>query len=328
MKKVLCLLLSMLILLSLAACGGDNGNNDGDDDNKGGSKKPAPSAPAPTEPSIEDLGPWVVTQEIDSRGDRFVYKYNEQGELISYEAFDGTKKYRDYNVSYLATDSGGKVMVIESKHVRDSEFEKSYEAEYNAKGDIIRYSYYYRDKVTSEYTFTYDAEGCLSSYVYSYEGMLGNACTRVVNYTFRDGLLRNVEQTTQLEDQEPKREYAYAYDYDDEGILEKIQYVRGDEEGAIELEKEIRHTTASLRLAEGCDHYVPMQTLFSSMKELDENGNPSKIELTLNSWGFPQNYAFPYVLFGMANSGNWDNCIGKVTFTRLDIYLAERETSK
>lgn len=326
LKKLLCLLMALLMVFSVTACGGDAGSDDAG--NEGGNKKPAPTTTAPSEPSLEDLGPWVVTQEINSRDDRFVYKYNEQGELVSYEAFEGTKKYRDYKASYSATASGGKVIVIESKHVQDSEFEKSYEAEYNAQGDLIRYSNYYRDKVTSEYIFTYDAEGYLSSYVYSYEGMLGNACTRVVNYTFRDGLLRSVEQTTQLEDQEPKREHTYAYDYDEEGILKTIRYVRGEEEGVIELEKEIRATTASLRLAEGCDHYVPMRTLFASMKDLDENGNPCKIELTLNSWGFPQSYAFPYFLFGMASSGNWDDCIGKVTFTRLDVHLAEQEAAQ
>ena len=327
MKKLLCIFLSLVMLLSFTACGVDNGSDD-DEGGKGGNRVPIPTTTAPTEPSLEALGPWVVTEEINSRGDRFVYKYNEQGELVSYEAFEGTKKYRDYKASYSATASGGKVMVIESKHVQDSEFEKSYEAEYNAKGDLIRYSYYYRDKVTSEYIFTYDAEGYLSSYVYSYEGMLGNACTRVVNYTFRDGLLRNVEQTTQLEEQEPKREYAYAYDYDEDGYLKTIRYFRNGDEGTIELEQDPYGSRMTLRLAEGCDHYVPMKNMIIIEQKEDENGDPSKIDLTLNSWGFPQSYAFPYFLFGMANSGNWDHCIGKVTFTRLDVHLAEQETAQ
>lgn len=326
MKKLLCLMLALLMVFSLAACGGDSGNDGNDDEGgKDGNKAPATTTTAPKEPTLEELGPWLVTEETTSRGDRFVYKYDEKGELVSYEAFDGTEKYRDYVATHSTTADGGKVTVIESKHVQDSEFEKSYEAEYNAQGDLIRYSYYYKDKVTSEYIFTYDAEGYLSSYVYSYEGMLGNVCTRVVNYTFRDGQLRNVEQTTQLEDQEPKREHAYAYDYDEDGYLKKIQYFRNGEEGTIELEQSPYGSRMTLRLAEGCDHYVPIKNMIIIEKELDDKDQPTQIRLTLNSWGFPQSYAFPYFLFGMANSGNWDNCIGNVTFTRLDVYLAEQE---
>ncbi len=326
LKKLLCLLLALLLVCSMAACGGDAGNDD-----EGGNKKPDqdPTVPSSTsKPSLEDLGPWVLTEEIDSRDNRFVYKYDEKGELVSYEAFDGTKKYRDYVATHTATADGGKVTVIESKHVQDSEFEKSYEIEYNAKGDMIRYSNYFKDKVTSEYIFTYDAEGYLTSYVYSYEGMLGNACTRVVNYTFRDGLLRNVEQTTQLEDQEPKREYAYAYDYDADGYLKKIQYFKNGEEGIIELEQNAYGSGMSLRLAEGCDHYVPNKNMIGIERELDAKDQPAKFYLTLNSWGFPQQYAFPYFLLGMANSSNWDNCKGRVTFTRLDVHLAKQEAAK
>lgn len=326
MKKLLCILLSVVMLLSITACGGDSGNNDEGGNNKPNQDPTAPSSAA--KPSLEELGPWVVTQEINSRGDRYVYKYDEKGEIVSYEAFDGTKKFRDYIATHSATADGGKVTVIESKHVQDKEFEKSYEIEYNAKGDMIRYSNYFHDKVTSEYIFTYDAEGYLSSYVYSYEGMLGNACTRVVNYTFRDGLLRNVEQTTQLEDQEPKREYAYTYDYDEDGYLKKIQYFKNGEEGIIELEQNAYGSGLSLRLAEGCDHYVPNKNMIAIDKELDDKDLPTQFVLTLNSWGFPQYYAFPYFLFGMVNSGNWDNCIGMVTFTRLDVHLAEQETTK
>ena len=324
LKKLLCLVLAILMMLSMVACGQDTGDGEKD----GSSKKPSenPTVPSSTgEPTLEDIGPWVVTEEYDYRGDRFVYQYDESGELVSYEAFDGTKKYRDYVATYTVTAEGGKVTVIESKHVQDEKFEKSYEIEYNAKGDMIRYSNYYRDEVTSEYIFTYDAEGYLTSYVYSYEGMLGDPVKRTVNYTFRDGLLRNVEQFVQIEGKEAERENAYSYDYDAEGYLKTIQYTRGEESGVIDLETNIYGDMVILRVADDCDHYVPNRNLISIKEYQDDYGLPSEYIVILNSWGFQQIHAYPYFLMGMANSSNWQYCAGKVTFTRLDVYLAEKE---
>ena len=324
MKKLLCFFLSLVLLLSFTACGGDSGNND-----EGGSKNPNPNPETPTsstgEPLVEDLGPWVVTQEIDYRGDRFVYKYNEQGELISYEAFDGTKKYRDYVATHTATANGGKVTVIASKHVQDKEFEKSYEIEYNAKGDMIRYSSYFNDKVTSEYTFSYDAEGYLSAYLYSYEGMLGDIVNRNVIYTYQDGLLRNVEQYVGVEGGKITREKAYSYEYGEDGYLKKIQYTSGEESGTIDLETSTYRDTVTLRLAEGCNHYVPNKNMFIFEEYKNSDGQPGKIEATFNSWGFQPVDAYPYFLMGMVNSVNWQYCTGKLTFTRLAIHLAEQK---
>lgn len=327
MKKLSCLLLALLMVFSLAACGGDSGSdNDDDEGGKKPGKNPEPTTTAaPTEPSLEDLGPWVVTEEYDFRDDRFVYVYDKNGDLVSYEAFDGSNKYRDYKASYTETASGGRVMVIESKHVRDSEFEKDYEMEYDADGKLIRRSNFYGDKVTSEYRFTYDSQGYLRSYTYSYEGMLGHACTRVVNYTFKDGLLMAVEETVQVEGQEAEREYAYSYNYDEEGYLKRIQFWKFGEEGIIDLEKESYGTTTTLRVAEDCDHHVAIASLIAIDQYQDDDYNPTKIKVTLNNWGFLQEYAYPYFLFGMANSSNWDSCKGRVTFTRLDVHLAEQE---
>lgn len=328
MKKLLCLVLALLMVLSMAACGEDpqeNGETKDPGNQNPGTTGNIPTTAAPTEPSVEDLGPWVISQETDHANDRFVYAYDENGNLTGYEAFDGSKKYRDYQAIYSDTASGGKLLVIESKHVQDKEFKKTFEMEYDADGKLIRCSNYtFGDDVSSEYLFTYDQNGYLSRYVYTYEGMLGDQVTRVVNYTFENGLLTAVEQTVQVEGEAVQKENAYAYQYDEEGYLKRIDYNRYDveESGTILLVKDVHIGYTDLVVAEGGDNEDVGRTLFRIEEETDSDGKICKFIVTLKRWHFTQEFAIPYFLFGMPNSSAWDSCYGTITFVRLDTYLA------
>ena len=100
LKKLLCLVLAILMMLSMVACGQDTGDGEKD----GSSKKPSenPTVPSSTgEPTLEDIGPWVVTEEYDYRGDRFVYQYDEKRD----ERFVLSLRCNDLR-NYYNTDHG------------------------------------------------------------------------------------------------------------------------------------------------------------------------------------------------------------------------------
>lgn len=321
LKKLLCLMLAVLMVCSMTACGEPD---DGAETNKGNQGGDNPEVTtAPTEPSAEDLGPWVVTEEMDYLGSIYRYHYDENGELTSYELYDeNNKKLRDYRAAHTATESGGKLTVIESKHVKDSEYAKTSEMEYDADGNLIRISSFAGSMVTYTYLYTYDADGNLLTYEKVYEEKV----VERAQYTYVDGVLATASGKQFFG--EDSYHYDYTYTYSDNGYLSEIGFARSDVgEGTITLGKDISKTEGGLHVITHSAHSMAYQNLFAYEAELDADGQRGKFTIRFRRWGFEPFFALPLPGFGSMLTG-WEECDGQITYTRLDVYLAEQAANQ
>lgn len=324
LKRMMCLLLAVLMVFTMAACGDDEGNKvSSGDKTVTGENTPAGSNPVTdppaTEPSVEELGPWIVTEEVDYMGFIRRYHYDENGDLTSYELYNGNnRKYRDYKATHSATATGGKLIEVESKHVQDSEFAKDCEMEYDAAGNLIRLSNFLDGKITGNYLYSYDTDGNLLSF----EGIIGDKKSGEATYTYIDGVLATASGSIISGD--VTYEYAYTYAYDENGYLNEIHFARPDVgEGTITLGKDISRSEGGLHVLTHSAHSMAYQNLFAYEAERDANGQRSKFTITFNKWGFDPFYALPLPAYGSMLT-SWEENVGQITYTRLDVYLAEQ----
>lgn len=324
MKKLLCLLLALLMVFTIAACGdnsgsGDDKDNNGDgihqDGNEGGENA---DQTTPSEPSAEGLGPWIVTEEVNYLGGIYRYHYDENGELSSYELYSASnEKRRDYKLTHSVTEEGGKLTVVDSKHVDDSEYAKDREMEYDAAGNLIRISEYALNEVTSDHLYTYDADGNLLFY----EQVRHEQVVAQASYTYVDGKLATA--AGKIFSGDDTYHYNYSYTYGDNGYLGEIRFDRSDVgEGTITLGKDVSRTEGGLHVLTHSAHSMAYQNLFSYEAELDADGQHSRFTLRFLRWGFQPDFALPLPAYGSMLS-SWSECVGQITYTRLDVYLAE-----
>lgn len=325
MQKMLCLLLAMLMVFSMAACGEDGEKEASKNQssvgggNAANGNKPENGSSDTAEPSVEELGPWLVTEEVDYTGCVYRYHYDENGELTSYELYnDNNKKLRDYKVTHSETAAGGKLTEVESKHVNDSEFAKDCEMEYDADGNLIRMSNFLGKKITGNYVYSYDESGNLLSY----EAHSEDRKTNEAVYTYEDGRLATASGTTYGGD--VTYHYDYTYIYGENGYLCEIRFDRSDVgEGTITLGKDISRNEGGLHVLTHSAHSMQYQNLFGYKAEYDGDGQRDKFTIIFHRWGFEPLYAIPLPAYGSLLT-SWDENIGEITYTRLDTYLAEQ----
>ncbi len=323
LKKMMCLLLALMMVFTIAACGDDEGSEGSSGDktangeNTPEGSKPFDEPPA-TEPSVEELGPWIVTEEVDSYGNVFHYQYDEHGELTGYALYDEDgKKLRDYKVAHSMTETGGKLITVESKHVKDSAYAKDNEMEYDVSGNLIRKSEFVGNKITSTRYYTYDHDGNLLNYKVIRSGDLSEEAS----YTYANGVLATASGRMYVG--ESVYPYDYSYSYGENGYLNEISFdVSGVGEGTITLEKNTHNSEGGLHVLTHSAHSMAYQNLFSYEAELDEDGQRSKFTIRFRRWGFQAFYSLPIPGYGSRLSG-WEECEGSITYTRLDVYLEQ-----
>lgn len=327
LKKWMCFLLVSLMLVALSACGEDAGHQGGD----GNQTKPnggkvsssttiSPTQPS-TQPSVEELGPWVVTEEVDYMGYIRRYQYDENGELTSYELFDKDNvKYRDYKATHLETDNGGKLTEVQTKHVKESTFTKDCEMEYDAAGNLIRLTNFLNGRITGNYLYQYDAEGNLTSYEGHVEGSKSGEAT----YTYVDRVLATATGTVIRGD--VSYTYNYTYTYSEDGYLSEIHFNRPDVgEGTITLGKYFSLSEGGLHVLTHSAHSMAYQNLYGYETQRDADGQRNKFTIIFNRWGFVPFYAIPLPAYGSMLT-SWEENVGQITYTRLDVYLAQQST--
>ena len=160
LKKLFSLLLALLMVFTLAACG--------EDADEGGNKDPGkdpdknPTTPTTTVPPEDDTV-WVLVRESNMGSSRYSsYVYDEEGNLVSGEYFNGLDKMGDYKFVTTKNADGGKLVEQWYKHVKDAEFWMQNTYEFNDAGKLTcTTDYDLRGNVSTVYTFTYNDAGQL-----------------------------------------------------------------------------------------------------------------------------------------------------------------------
>ena len=320
-KKILCLLLAMLMLLSFTACGGDTGNDD-----EGGSKTPNqdPETPTSSTGEPEDNTVWVLVQEYDMGSSRNTkYIYDENGNLIGGEFFDGSEKYGDYQFVTTTTENGGKIVEEFYKHIKDSEFAKNFDYEYDAAGRLIHVtSYDYRGNPSGlEYSFTYNEAGQLVEQTILDEGEAREKLTFVY-----DG-----DKLMEGHYWDKNGNYGhYLYAYDENGVPAKVDvdsYLGQEQKYTLDFVKEERAHWWQLKATEDCHNVVGGRRLFYYEEDY-EGGKPCRRMIEAKSWGIFHTGWLPLTAFGCKNVSNCFGSVTKLFYEPLDVHLAKQEAAK
>lgn len=316
MKKLLCLLLALLMVFSLAACGGsDNSGDDDDDDDSVGGKDPTQTT-APEDDTI-----WLLVQESDMGSSRYTkYSYDENGNLIGGEFFKDYEKWGDYQYVTTETASGGKIVEELYKHVKDSEFTKHNEYEFDAAGRLIRtvdYDSFKNEPSGWVYTFTYNDAGQLVKQVSEKNGEMMEKLTFIYqgdklmegHYEENDGTYGH-----------------YLYTYDEEGNPAKVDvhtYNMQEQEYTVEFNIDQNSYSWEMRATDDAPTPMDGRRLFYYSVS-DEDGKPAYVTVQVKTWGIFCTGWVPLVSLGCINPSNYFIGAAELQYMSLDAYLAEQ----
>ena len=321
MKKFLCLLLSVLMLLSLAACGGDAGNNDDEDaGDKGGNKNP--TVPATTAPAEDDTV-WVLVRESDMGSNRYSrYVYDEEGNLVSGEYFNGLDKMGDYKFVTTKNADGGKLVEQWYKHVKDAEFWMQNTYEFNAAGKLTcTTDYDLWGDVDAVYTFTYNDAGQLVEQVLTNDGQV----TKRMTFVYQGQLLMEGH----YEDKDGSYGH-YRYTYDENGNPVKVDVdtdYMDKQKYTLVFEVDEKYFY-EIRATEECHNVVGGRRLFLFEEYTDSNDKPEYRDLEIKNWGVFHTGWLPLVSFGCIDTSNYFFAAADLYYESLDVHLAKQAEGK
>ena len=321
MKKFLCLLLSVLMLLSLAACGGDAGNNDDDDaGDKGGNKNP--TVPATTAPAEDDTV-WVLVRESDMGSNRYSrYVYDEEGNLVSGEFFNGLDKMGDYQFVTTQNSDGSKLVEQWYKHVKDAEFWMQNTYEFNAAGKLTcTTDYDLWGDVDAVYTFTYNDAGQLVEQVLTNDGQV----TKRMTFVYQGELLMEGH----YEDKDGSYGH-YRYTYDENGNPVKVDVdtdYMDKQKYTLVFEVDEKYFY-EIRATEECHNVVGGRRLFLFEEHTDSNDKPEYRDLEIKNWGVFHTGWLPLVSFGCIDTSKYFFAAADLYYESLDVHLAKQAEGK
>lgn len=322
LKKLLCLLLALLLVCSMAACG-DAGNSDDCDknaNNPNGDPETPTSSVAPEDDTI-----WVLVQESDMGSSRYnKYIYDENGNRIGGEFYNDNKKTGDYQYVTTQTASGGKIVEVSYKHVKDSEFSKRNDYEYDASGKLIRVvDYDYRGDVSGvEYTFTYNENGQLVEQVHTDNGEVQKKLTFVY-----DG-----DKLVEGHYWDKSENYGhYIYTYDENGIpvsADVETYYMDEQKYTLEFVADSGYDWWRLDTTDECDRVVGGRRLFFFEESADYGQKPHRIHVSIKTWGVFCTGWVPLVAFGCTDPSNYFIGAAELYYEPLDVHLAKQAENK
>ncbi|MBE6977715.1 MAG: hypothetical protein E7438_03630 [Ruminococcaceae bacterium] len=304
MKKFFCLLLAMMLLLSVTACGSDGGNVD-----EGGSKNP--TVPTTTAPPQDDIV-WVLVRESDMGSSRYTrYIYDENGNLVAGEFYDGGEKWGDYKYVTTATENG-KIVEESYKHIKDEEFSKSNEYEFDAAGRLIRtQDYSFGEPDGWAYAFTYNEAGQLVEQVATDEGEVQKKLTFVY-----DG-----DKLMEGHYWDKNENYGhYIYTYDEKGNPVKVDVdtdYMDEQKYTLEFEVDDKYFY-EIRATEECHNVVGGRRLFFFEDEEEYRG------VQIKNWGIFHTGWLPLVSFGCIDTSNYFFAVADLRYEPLDVHLAKQ----
>lgn len=322
LKKILCLLLALLMVCSMAACGEDA--DKGGNKNDGGNKNPQkdPTNPTTTVPPEDDTV-WVLVRESYMGSGRYVtYIYDESGNLVGGELFNGMTKMGDYIYTTSKTATGGKIVLEQYKHVDDSEYKNRYEYEYDAGGRLIRTADYNDDKLSGwETLFTYDEAGRLVEQVDIQEGKQNKKLT----FVYQNGYL------TESHYEDKGGSYAHYYNtYDENGNLVKVEAktdYMDEQHHIIDLVLDEGSGHYILKATDACSNIIGGRRLFTFTEEY-KDGKPYQRYVKVGSWGVFSTGWLPFVAMGCLHSTNYFIDSLELYFEPLDVHLANQSEGK
>ena len=313
LKKILCLLLAALLVYSMAACGED-ASQGGDKNNDGGNKNP--TVPTTTVPPEDDTV-WVLVWESNMGSSRYSsYVYDEEGNRVSGEYFNGLEKMGDYKFVTTQSSNGGKLVEQWYKHVKDAEFWMQNTYEYDQAGRLIcTTDYDLRGNVGSVYTFTYNDAGQLVEQVMTNEGQMEKRLT----FVYRGELLMEGH----YEDKSGSYGH-YRYTYDENGNPVKVDVhtdYMDEQQYTLEFEVDQKYFY-EIRATEDCHNVVGGRRLFFFEDEEEYRG------VQIKSWGIFHTGWLPLVSFGCIDTGNYFFAVADLRYEPLDVHLANQAGEK
>lgn len=316
MERILCLLLALLMICSMAACG--------EDADQGGNKDPQknPTTPTTTAPPEDDTV-WVLVRESNMGSSRYSrYVYDEEGNRVSGEYFDGLEKMGDYKFVTTKNADGGKVVEQWYKHVKDAEFWMQNTYEYNAAGKLIcTTDYDLRGNVSMVYTFTYNDAGQLVEQVQTNDGEAGKKLT----FVYDGGKLMEGHY------EDASGSYGhYLYSYDKNGNPVKVDVATDymdEQKYTLELEVAGKYFY-EIRATEECHNVVGGRRLFFYEEHIGSDGRSDYRDLQIKSWGIFHTGWLPLVAFGCIDTGNYFFAVADLHYEPLDVHLAKQAEGK
>ena len=320
MKKLFCLLLVIMMLLSVAACGESGDKNDGGGAPSGTTQPTDPNTPAPGDDTV-----WVLVKEHSMGSKRYTqYVYDEQGNLLGGEFFNGSEKMGDYQYVTTEAADGSKTVEIRYKHVDDSDFITDGVMKFNAEGKIIHYQEYDVDGNIRNYsyTFTYNDEGKLIQQV----GAGNDSGDKKLTLTYDDDRLTGTHYT------ESDGDYAkFTYSYGADGLPAGVQmeYDSMDYQNSMSFDFVIKELEGEWKLRSDTDAPRPMDNrdLFVITENYDADGNLYSVKLDAKAWGVFCNGWVPTVELGCLDVDNFFYGTAQLVYMPLDVYLAEQSAS-
>lgn len=317
LKKILCLLLALLMVCSMAACG--------EDADEGGNKNPQkdPTNPTTTVPPEDDTV-WVLVRESNMGSSRYSrYVYDEEGNRVSGEYFDGLEKMGDYKFVTTKNADGGKLVEQWYKHVKDTEFWMQNTYEYNAAGKLIRTTDYdLWGKVDTIYTFTYNAAGQLVEQAQTNDGEVGKKLT----FVYEGDLLMEGHYWDKNEN------YGhYIYTYDENGVPVKADvdtYYMDDQKYTLEFVADSGYDWWRLDTTEECNNVVGGRRLFFCEEQAEYGKDPHQRYVSIKNWGIFHTGWLPLVAFGCIDTGNYFSAVADLYYEPLEVHLANQSEGK
>lgn len=330
MKKLICLLLSVLLLMSLAACGEGEPVENTDGSTPSGTTQPTdptnPSNPSnsddPTDPEPEDETVWVLAKEHSMGSKRYTkYFYDEQGNLLSGEFYNGSDKMGDYQYVTTENADGGKTVEVRYKSVNDSEYITDGIMKFNAQGKIVHYQEYdingnIRDY---SYTFTYNDAGKLIQQV----GTGSDSGDKKLIVTYEGDRLTGTHYT---ESDGDFAKFSYSYDADGNPASVQMEYDSLDYQNSMSFDFVIREFEDEWKLCSEKDAPKPMDNrdLFVVTKNCDSDGNLHSVKIDAKPWGVFCNSWVPTAELGCLDVDNFFYGTAQLVYMPLDVYLAEQ----
>mgnify|MGYP003292103901 CR=1 FL=1 len=313
LKKILCLLLALLMVCSMAACGEDA--DEGGNKNEGGNKDPQkdPTVPTTTVPPEDDTV-WVLVRESNMGSSRYSsYVYDEEGNLVSGEYFNGLEKMGDYKFVTTKNADGGKLVEQWYKHVKDAEFWMQNTYEFNAAGKLTcTTDYDLWGNVSTVYTFTYNDAGQLVEQTQTTDGEV----VKKLTFVYEGDLLMEGHYWDKNEN------YGhYIYTYDENGVPVKANvdtYYMDDQKYTLEFVADSGYNWWRLDTTEEGDNVVGGRRLFFFEDEEEYRG------VQIKNWGVFHTGWLPLVSFGCIDTGNYFFAVADLRYEPLDVHLAKQ----
>ena len=314
LKKLFCLLLALLMVFTLAACG--------EDADEGGNKDPGkdpdknPTTPTTTVPPEDDTV-WVLVRESNMGSSRYSsYVYDEEGNLVSGEYFNGLDKMGDYKFVTTKNADGGKLVEQWYKHVKDAELWMQNTYEFNAAGKLTRTTDYdLWGKVSTVYTFTYNDAGQLVEQTQTTDGEV----VKKLTFVYEGQLLMEGH----YEDNGGSYGH-YLYTYDENGNPVKVDVdtnYMDEQKYTLNFEVDDKYFY-EIRATEECHNVVGGRRLFFFEDEEEYRG------VQIKNWGIFHTGWLPLVSFGCIDTGNYFFAVADLRYEPLDVHLAKQAEGK